>query len=134
MDVRSGIYRHYKGNLYQVIGVAHDANADSLGSEAVLMHADEPGEEDWAVIKPLEERRVVVYFGLQLDEAKEGDRLAVRTLADWNRFVCWKNACGKELVRNNSFNAYECPDHGFIFTPVSRFQYLGPEFKKEMLG
>lgn len=57
IPVESGIYRHYKGALYQVLGMAHDAND--------------------------EERIVVVYIGLQLDAAHEGPRLAVRTLEDF---------------------------------------------------
>lgn len=55
-DLRPGIYRHWKGPLYQVLGYAHDAN---------------------------DERRLcVVYMPLQLDGAHEGPRLAVRSYGD----------------------------------------------------
>jgi hypothetical protein len=56
-DVRMGIYRHYKGPLYQVIGLAHDANDEN--------------------------RRCVVYIPLQLDGAHLGPRMAVRTLENF---------------------------------------------------
>jgi hypothetical protein len=56
-DLYAGIYRHYKGPLYLVLGYGHDAN-DSF-------------------------RDVVVYVGLELDEAKRGARLAVRSVEDF---------------------------------------------------
>jgi hypothetical protein len=49
----AGVYQHHKGPLYLVLGYGHDANYP--------------------------DRDVVVYVGLQLDEAKTGPRLAVRT-------------------------------------------------------
>ncbi len=58
---RSGVYQHYKGPLYQVLGVAHDAN-DS-------------------------ERIVVVYIGLELNPDHTGPRLAVRTVEDFDAEV-----------------------------------------------
>jgi hypothetical protein len=73
----AGVYRHYKGRLYLVLGLAHDANADEL---YVDPYDDAP--------EPLGERRVVVYIGLQLDAAHEGPRLAVRTLEDFHQIVC----------------------------------------------
>lgn len=60
-EVRAGIYRHWKGPLYQVLGTAHDA--------------DDP------------ERTCVVYVGLQLDAAHEGPRLAVRTASEFTGLV-----------------------------------------------
>lgn len=60
-DLRAGLYRHYKGPLYQVLGYAHDAN-----------DAD---------------RVVVLYFPLELDGAHEGPRLAVRTVEDFFAMV-----------------------------------------------
>jgi hypothetical protein len=60
-DLRAGVYRHYKGPLYLVLGYGHDANNDS--------------------------RQVVVYVGLQLDGAKPGPRLAVRDVDDFFAIV-----------------------------------------------
>lgn len=62
--LRLGIYRHYKGPLYQVLGLAHDANYEG--------------------------RVAVVYIGLQLDAAHLGPRLAVRNLDrqdSWTDFL-----------------------------------------------
>jgi hypothetical protein len=51
-DLRSGVWRHYKGPLYLVLGYGHDAN--------------DP------------ERDTVVYIGLELDDAHPGGRIATR--------------------------------------------------------
>lgn len=61
MDLQMGIYRHYKGPLYQVLGLAHDANAEG--------------------------RVCVLYIGLELDQAHLGPRLAVRTLNEFRGHV-----------------------------------------------
>jgi len=75
-DIQMGIYRHYKGPLYQVIGLAHDANAmDLFVSEASKFGC---GQHCY-----LGERTVVVYMPLQLDGAHPGPRMAVRTLEDF---------------------------------------------------
>jgi len=52
--IRMGIYRHYKGPLYQVLGLVHDSNND--------------------------ERVCVLYIGLELNEEHLGPRMAVRNL------------------------------------------------------
>jgi len=49
----AGIYKHYKGHFYQVIGYGHDAN--------------------------YEDRITVIYIGLQLIDAHTGPRFATRT-------------------------------------------------------
>jgi hypothetical protein len=56
-ELPAGVYRHYKGHYYLVIGYGHDSN--------------------------YEDRHVVVYVGLELDDAKQGPRLNVRTVADF---------------------------------------------------
>ncbi|MDF2461201.1 MAG: hypothetical protein K0S68_604 [Candidatus Saccharibacteria bacterium] len=57
-DLPSGIYRHYKGHHYVVLGYAHDSNQDG--------------------------RIVVVYAGLELEGATPGHpRLNVRTVDDF---------------------------------------------------
>lgn len=60
-EIPIGIYRHYKGQLYQVLGLAHDANDDS--------------------------RTCVVYIGLQLDKAHLGPRIAIRTFEDFIAYI-----------------------------------------------
>lgn len=65
-DLRTGVYRHYKGQLYYVFGYGHDAN--ELG------------------------RAVVVYIGLELTDAKLGPRLSVRTAEDF--FAVVGSKCG----------------------------------------
>lgn len=56
-DLRAGVYRHYKGPHYLVLGYGHDANQEG--------------------------RNVVIYVGLELDGAKQGARLAARDVADF---------------------------------------------------
>lgn len=55
--LKAGIWRHYRGHLYLMIGYAHDANQ--------------------------EDRTVVVYVGLDLDGAKHGERISVRDVDDF---------------------------------------------------
>jgi hypothetical protein len=106
-----GIYRHYKGPLYLVLGLAHDANADVLGWDGVILpREDVPLGHSLVRVIPLEQRTVVVYMALQLDGAHLGPRMAVRTLAD---FV--------GTVEGG-------PNDGDI-----RFSYLGPVLTQEML-
>lgn len=64
VDVRAGIYRHYKGNLYLVQGVAQDSS--------------------------IEDRLVVVYVGLELDGASLGPRTHVREIVEFHQKVCGK--------------------------------------------
>ena len=82
-DLPAGVYRHYKNHLYLVLGYGHDSN--------------------------YEDRLVVVYVGLELDEAKTGPRLAVRTVEDF-------------------FAAVDLPDG----TRVQRFTYVGPSYSSSL--
>lgn len=100
-----GIYRHYKGPLYQVLGLAHDANDDK--------------------------RLAVIYIGLQLDAAHLGPRLSVRTFRDFIGTVCNNINCAAygqfvlpELVHNK----------GTCTSSIKRFTYLGSELTAEMLS
>lgn len=77
-DLRTGIYRHYKGPLYTPFGYGHDAN--------------DP------------ERTVVVYQGLELTDAHKGPRLAVRTAEDFFTIVC--SVCGKDWECDKCVNAF----------------------------
>lgn len=91
-DLRAGVYRHYKGPLYLVLGYGHDANDEG--------------------------RTVVVYVGLQLDGAKQGARLAVRTVSDF--FAIVDPASGE--VRDYPYPTPDCP---------RRFTYVGPAWVPE---
>lgn len=116
VSLPAGIYRHYKGPLYLVLGLAHDANAGELYDEWTAKDAlaGVPSGSE-----PLGEREVVVYVGLQLDAAHEGARLAVRTLKDFFTKVCVNIT-------------HEHYGKGFVFDdtcrPTPRFSYVGPRF------
>lgn len=127
-DVKAGVYRHYKGPLYQVFGLGHDANADEF---AELAQARIP-ETDIEPMFP-DGRDVIVYIGLQLDEAHTGPRLAIRTARDIGdafydevhmgnpeRFtegtVC-DSGCTYRRINNDQWGTHKV---------VPRFEYLGP--------
>jgi hypothetical protein len=80
-ELPAGVYRHYKGHYYLVIGYGHDSNYD--------------------------DRHVVVYIGLELDDAKQGPRLNVRTVQDFFARVT-------PIGQTNE---------------VPRFQYIGPSWE-----
>lgn len=82
-ELKAGVYRHYKGPLYLVLGLAHDANS---GEESVW--SDRAGDY---VAKEVPVREVIVYIGLQTDSAHTGARLAVRTVED---FFAWVHPDG----------------------------------------
>lgn len=60
-DLQAGIWRHYKGPLYQVFGYAHDANDAA--------------------------RVAVVYIGLELKGCHTGPRLAVRDADEFHGYL-----------------------------------------------
>jgi hypothetical protein len=72
-NIRMGIWRHYKGPLYQVLGLTHDANHDG--------------------------RVCVLYIGLQLDAAHLGPRLAVRDLDDFVAYIDSVRVTGPHRTR-----------------------------------
>lgn len=90
--LHAGVYQHYKGPLYLVLGFGHDANHDG--------------------------RDVVVYVGLELDAAKPGPRLAVRTAADF-------------LADVNPRSGNVCPGGSVCDDDPCRprFRYLGPSYE-----
>lgn len=123
-DLKAGVYRHYKGPLYLVLGLAHDANADTLGSSGFIEYE---GEHDQQVtIEPLGEREVVVYVGLALDAAHTGARLAVRTLSD---FFAWVHEDGSTCHHQNQ-GVWCNTDQT---RTKQRFTYLGPRLEGDML-
>lgn len=117
--LKAGIYRHYKGPLYQVLGYAHDANADDL-----VLNSDiaDTGTRP----APMGERFVVVYFGLQLDGAKTGPRLAVRTVDDFLAYVDPSDGSRvpQSVVEACQGSLRQVEARGYM----PRFQYQGSQF------
>lgn len=111
----AGVYRHWKGPLYLVIGLAHDANSDEL-----FWHKDGLIEE----VVGLKDREVVVYVGLQLTSAHMGARLAVRTLDDFLAMVCQR----KEHVHYGKQT-----EDGDVCDAVQRFEFLGERLELNMV-
>lgn len=109
----SGVYRHYKGPLYLVLGYAHDANADEFADYESVCIPETEIERAFP-----EGRAVVVYIGLQLDEAHTGPRLAVRTADD---FHAWVHQDGTRCHHNTP--GIWCEASGA--TVRQRFEYLG---------
>lgn len=101
-DLPAGVYQHYKGPLYQVLGYGHDANDDN--------------------------RLVVIYIGIQLQGSHTGPRLAVRTvesdLLDVDAFFDFVHPTdqGNERPAGSKCLDYNCP----CKHRVRRFTYLGP--------
>lgn len=104
-----GVYRHYKGPLYNALALAHDANADDLISNLHL-HAG-----------PLGERVVVVYHPMELGGAHAGPRLAIRTREDFDLTVC---GCPDCEFYGTDVTSADCTGNHV----VRRFRYLGPEY------
>jgi hypothetical protein len=98
-----GIYRHYKGPLYQVLSLAHDANEEG--------------------------RTCVVYIGLQLDGAHLGPRLAVRSLEDFTSWLDPDDPLNECEAPQGGAEQRSLWREGWR----PRFRYLGPELTAEML-
>lgn len=88
-DLQAGVWQHYKGPKYLVLGYGHDANYEG--------------------------RDVVVYVGLELDEAKRGPRLAVRAVEDF-------------LGRVHDDGTACVDDPGCGESTRARFTYLSPVY------
>lgn len=117
-DIRSGVYRHYKGPLYQVLGYSHNASDDN--------------------------RPQVLYIGLELDRAKPGPRFATRDVEDFLTTVCRAHG-GMAFYLTDGRKGYN-PEHVDIRQAertvtghrttyscgeddwVPRFTYLGPVY------
>ena len=110
MPFPAGIYRHYKGRRYLVLGMASDSNAEDLA----IWDPNFGGE-----FLPLEERLVVVYVSLEAEGRKPGPTMHVRTVEDFSCYVCDDKRCanyGKRLANPADFG-----DHN----AVRRFEYEG---------
>lgn len=103
-DLRAGVYRHWKGQPYQVLGYAHDAN--------------------------YENRDIVVYMGLELNQAHLGPRLAVRTVNRdvypghdaWEDLMCLSHGCPMDECEDGSHGQHPNPEI------VRRFDYRGSQY------
>lgn len=111
-ELQAGIYRHYKGPLYEVSGYAHDANIDG--------------------------RVLVLYRGLELDGAKLGPRWSVRD-AEFPGGEDVDLDCFFDMVHEDRT---PCRCEGVIFrlchktgqAVIPRFEYLGPVLEQWMLS
>lgn len=125
--MKLGLYQHYKGGRYLVLGTAQDANADVL---YIGRPCDYPPYTSYGSYQ-MHGREVVVYVAVEHDEPyKHHPRLWVRTADDFNQKLCgvrvdntmnngW-HTCAKPLGVND-----RCPDHEHTNTPpVLRFTCL----------
>lgn len=96
--LRAGIYKHWKGHLYNVLGYAHDANDPA--------------------------RKVVVYVPLYMEVGQKGPRMAVRTVEDFFDQVCRTSGISQSKC-NTSVWTDAGPEH--VHDLVPRFAYQGPE-------
>jgi hypothetical protein len=100
-ELAAGVYQHYKGPLYLVLGYGHDSNYEG--------------------------RSVVVYVGLQLDGAHTGARLAVRTVEDFHALVCRNPHCDRYGTGGERPDSGYC---SLCTRPHSaRFEYVGPSWE-----
>ena len=110
-ELLAGIYRHYKGPLYEVSGYAHDANIDG--------------------------RVLVLYRGLELDGAKLGPRWSVREPThpggdvDLDCFFDMVHENDRTPCRHEGVTLGWCDVYQEVI--VRRFQYLGPVLEQWML-
>jgi hypothetical protein len=114
LHLKMGIWRHYKGELYQVIGLAHDANHD--------------------------DRTVVVYMPLQLNAAHLGPRMAVRTIEDFAAIVHvnrirdnWSTCSGPSTCPETHFNSGVMDQGHYLEIHRKRFDFLGPVLTSAMM-
>lgn len=107
VDLLAGVYRHYQGGMYQVLGYGHDANADVLVD---LTAADAAGQV-------MGERMVVVYLSLGYDAHHTGPRFSVRTALDFH-FAHMHQRGPREWDECVS----GCDD---VVSHVQRFTYVG---------
>lgn len=120
-NLPAGVWRHYKGHFYLVLGYGHDANVidgDTYGDGDLGEWSDEAYE--WLA---LDERTVVVYVGLELTDAHTGPRLAVRTAEDFHAHVCTR----KEHTHYGK--AVTDVMERAVCAAVPRFAYVGPSWE-----
>lgn len=105
IELRSGVYKHYKGDLYQVIGYSHNASDDNNVQ--------------------------VLYIGLEISPDKTGPRWATRDWKEFHETVCALHggveaygSLHEDWIRSDE--TVRCDPNEF----VERFTYMGPIYYK----
>lgn len=108
-DIRAGVWRHYKGPLYNVLGYSHNAS-DGNNPQ-------------------------VLYIGLELDSAKTGPRFATRDVEEWSELVCtmhdgmsWHSEEHEKITAVGRRTGYLNERQHQEDACVPRFTYLGPVY------
>lgn len=116
IELKMGVYRHYKGERYLVLGLARDANADGGRNEASLW-VSHP-----RATTALQTRTVVVCVQLN---PNLGSKFEVRTRDD---FTAWLklNDGQPTTVLEDEWRQY-VPEQMHHYGWVQRFAYLGVE-------
>lgn len=109
IDLRAGVYKHYKGPLYQVMGYSHNASDEN--------------------------RIQVLYIELEIDPKKPGPRFATRDWREFFAFICpiHDGVDAYSAVHGSILNdefVYEgvmpCKPTDYL----DRFTYMGPIYYK----
>lgn len=127
----TGVYRHYKGPLYLVLGYAHDANV-----MVCVRDTNADGDCPACAVDPespcRQPRTVVVYVGLQLDDAHHGARLAVRTASDFRALLhpgpAW-SVCEDPMRETPTEYFCHCREYVDFVRLTPRFAYVGPTWE-----
>jgi hypothetical protein len=134
-ELQAGVYRHYKGRHYLVLGYSHDSNADTLYDQQAVDDAAGAWQSGvMHTIQPLGERVCVVYIGLELTDAHKGPRIGHRNVTGPDAFFDWLHpddwSVCPEPVPYGVGNPIECDcSHAGFTLLVRRFTYVGPEWK-----
>lgn len=128
-DLPSGVYRHYKGPLYLVLGYAHDANVT-----VCVRDTNADGDCAACAVDPespcRQPRTVVVYVGLQLDEAHHGARLAARTASDFHALLHPDATVCDDPMRETPTDWFcHCRAYDDFVRLTPRFAYVGPTWE-----
>lgn len=102
VDLLTGIYQHYKGPLYQVLGYSHNAS-------------DGDNEQ-------------IVYVPLQLIGAKPGPRMATRDVAEFHELVCTREEHYGIAYESSTHRRHPVPLVHQVTDAEHRFTYLGPVY------
>lgn len=113
-DLRSGVWKHYKGGLYEVIGYSQNTSDGN--------------------------REQVAYVPLYTDPEKIGPRIQTRDVEEWFEYVCtmhdgmeWhsdEHAARTVEHRNSPAGINESKHQNESSQP--RFRYMGPVYYKGM--
>jgi hypothetical protein len=108
----SGLWRHWRGHLYQVLGYARSTARE------------EPGQQQYREVT------AVVYVGLELDGAQEGPRMMFRVaVSDDPRVEAWwdhVHADGSKCLHERAEFVTVCRDASGLTRAVQpRFEYAG---------